>query len=225
MWKFTFSWLLIIALNAHGQDAGEIVSGLLDTDTLPKYRVRSVSANFNVMRFGENLLNKPRNSYEVQGELGIHKFFLTGDFGFEETVRQTYSSNGSYWRIGLDANMSAKWEEGNMIGIGLRYARANFSDQAVFSQTLLDGNDDPVLVQQIELSNDNLQARWGELIFKMRGAIHKNLYMGYTMRYQFYMILSPYPEELRPFDVPGYGKTRRPNSFQFDYYVGWRFGK
>ena len=218
MWKCIFSLIVLSAHFLHAQEEEKVVVEILNVDTLPKYRIRSVEFNYNLMRFGENLLNKPRVSQEFQGELGVHKYFLVLDLGSEKTTREGYSMEGNYWRVGMDANLSAAWEDGNMIGLGLRYAKANFSDRASISRTLDDSSE-----IQIPLANENLSARWGELVFKIRGKVYKNLYTGYTMRYQFFKLVTPYPEELRPFDIPGYGKTKRPNSFQFDYYIGWRF--
>lgn len=220
MWKYIFSLLLLVSLSVTaqtGEDIG-ITEDLFVNDSLPKFRIRSITANYNVMRFAENVLDKPRTSQEIQGELNIHKFYLVGDLGFETTDRLGYESEGTYWRAGLDVNLSAAWEEGQFIGLGLRVAQANFSDQALVTRTLVDESE-----LLVNLANDNLKAQWAELVFKIRGKIAGNIYTGYTMRYQFFLNYDKYPEELRPFDVPGYGKTKRPNSFQFDYYIGWRF--
>ena len=219
MLRFISSLLLLISLYGYSQDASDIVEDIVKVDTLPKWRIRSLNANLNLMRLGENLLNKPRTSDEINLELGIHKFFLVADFGLEETERTGYAMDGSYWRVGVDANLSTAWDDGQMIGIGLRVAQASFSDQAAIQRTI---PSDPEIVQEILLSNNNLTANWAELVFKIRGGLSKNIYTGYTMRYQVYLVTKPYPEELRPFDVPGYGKTKRPNSFQFDFYIGWR---
>lgn len=221
MWKFISSLLLLaIAIQSSAQTDEEIESArnVLAQDTLPKFRIRSVTANYNIFRMAENLLDKPRTSQEVQVEMNIHKFFLVGDMGSEKTERLGYQMEGNYWRAGLDINLSSAWEEGQFIGLGLRVAQANFSDQAQITRTLVDDSE-----LAVNLNNEDIKAQWAELVFKIRGKIAGNLYTGYTMRYQFFRNYDPYPEELRPFDVPGYGKTKRPNSFQFDYYIGWRF--
>ncbi len=220
MWKYIFSLFILTGSIASAQTDAEVeaVENLLVQDTLPKFRVRSLTANYNVFRMAENILNKPRTSNEIQGELGIHKFFVVADFGTESTKRLGYEMEGTYWRAGLDVNLSSAWQEGQFIGLGLRVANASFSDQAEITRILVDDSE-----MVVNLSNENLKAQWAELVFKIRGKIAGNLYTGYTMRYQFFLNYDPYPEELRPFDVPGYGKTKRPNSFQFDYYIGWRF--
>jgi len=221
MWKYIFSLLLLAVVFSSSAQTEEdlgLSEDLFSLDSLSKYRIRSITVNYNLMRMAENVLDKPRTSNEINAEMNIHKFFIVADFGTETTRRLDYSMDGTYWRAGLDVNLSSAWEEGQFIGLGLRYAQANFSDEGSVRRTLAD--DSELLVN---LSNDDITAQWAELIFKIRGKIGGNIYTGYTMRYQFFLNYDPYPEALRPFDVPGYGKTRRPNSFQFDYYIGWRF--
>lgn len=218
MWKYIFSIAILVCVQAQAQDASNFVEEILEMDTLPKYRMRSVQIGANLMRLGENLLDKPRTSGEFQVELGVHKFFLVADLGAVKTSRGEYSMEGNYWRVGVDANMSAAWDEGQMIGLGVRIAGAKFSDQATITRTIADGLDQTIL-----LSNSDLQTTWAELVFTVKGELSKNLYTGYTMRYQVFQNYKSYPAELRPFDIPGYGKTTLANSVQFDYYIGWKF--
>ncbi len=226
MWKSTFSGvLLVVGCLAFGQST-QSIQNLLSQDSLPKYRLRSFSVNYNVLRLGETMLNQPRNGQEIQGELAIHKFNITVDYGTQKTQRgedYSYTNDGSYWRAGIDVNMSANWQDGNMVGMGLRYCQATFDENTTVIQRLEDVEGNVFFEQSIDLSNPNVSAQWAELVFKMRGKIWKNLYTGYTMRFQFFMNTDVGDSELRPFDIPGYGKTTKPNSFGFDYYVGWRF--
>lgn len=226
MWKSIFSGAtLLIAALSWGQST-QAVENLLNQDSLPKFRVRSLSVNYNALRAGETVLNKPRNGQEIQGELAVHKFNLTFDYGNQKSERgadYSYVSDGTYFRAGIDVNMSANWQDGNMVGMGLRYGQAMFDEQAVFTKSLVDVDGNTFFEQNIDLSNPKTKAQWGELVFKMRGVIWKNFYTGYTMRLQFAMRTDATDSELRSFDIPGYGKTTKNNSFGFDYYVGWRF--
>lgn len=204
---------------AQTEQAQRVLDSL--SESRPKFMPRSLQLNYNVLRMGEVILAKPQQSQEIQAELGIHKFFLVADFGTSTILRgdeYTYQNDGTYWRVGADVNMSKSWQE-NMIGLGLRYCQAQFSDRATFERELLDGS-----TQIFDLNNPDLRSRWAELVFKMRVKLWKGLSTGYTMRYQFFEYTPGLEDsQLRPFDIPGYGKTNRPNSFQFDYYVGWRF--
>ena len=198
---------------------------LVTIDEGPKFYLRSFEANYNILRLSQNLLSKHKTSQELQVELGIHKkYSLVADLGYAKTNRgktYDYESKGSYWRVGIDANMSSDVESGNFIGMGLRYARANFEDRISYDQTTLDKNGN-TLVQGLTYTNSKLTSDWMELVFKMRVNVWKQFYTGYTLRYQFFNQLDGADNELQTFDIPGYGKTTQPNSFGFDYYLGWR---
>jgi len=218
MWRFIFSALCCFVCFTVLAQEPKLPDSLMETR--PKFAPRFIQVNYNALRFVENLLNKPQNSQEVQVEMGIHKFQLVADIGRAETNRgndYVYRNDGTYWRVGFDINMSKAWEE-QMIGLGLRYARASYQDAAIFTRPLGDGSE-----QAFELANTDLEARWAELVFKMRVPVWKGLITGYTMRYQFFQVTQGLEgSQLKPFDIPGYGKTNRPNSFGFDYYIGWR---
>jgi len=157
--------------------------------------------------------------------VGFHeRLFLTADAGFAKTNRgdtYSYQSDGTYWRTGLDINMAKNPDKGNLIGVGLRYAKAVYKDEIAYTRSFLDQNDQTI-TQDVALENADLSSEWIEFVFKMKVKIWKRFYTGYTMRYQFFLQLDGAESELQPLDIPGYGKTSRPNSFGFDYYIGWR---
>ena len=97
----------------------------------------------------------------------------------------------------------------------MRYARASFEDELTFT------SDQGFGEQTFNVSNAKLNARWIEVVFGLRGKIVSNLYTGFTMRWQFARKING-EGELKTFDIPGFGKTRRENSTAFDYYFMWR---
>jgi hypothetical protein len=222
MWRYIFSAALCcLLISGFGQEVEKEVKEAL-VEPVPKFAPRFLQFNYNLFRLGENVAGKPRSSQEIQAELGLHKFLIVADLGVANVTRggedYFYESQGNYWRLGIDANLSTAWVRGQVIAIGLRYANASYEDRAQFTRVL--AND---AIQEFDLSNTNLSSRWAELVFKMRVPVWKNLSTGYTMRYQFYQVTQGLENNaLQPLDIPGYGKTNRPNSFQFDYYIGWR---
>ena len=186
MWRYIFSGFLIYtAVTARTQETPDLI--ILDEE--PSIAFRYLQVNYNALRFTENILNKPKTSQELQMEIGFHKkYSLTADIGFANTTRvetYDYSSEGSFWRAGIDVNMSSNTESGNFIGMVLRYARANFEDRINFDQTTLDRSEMPIN-QNLTFVNPNLTSEWMELVFKMRVNLWKQFYSGYTMRYQFF---------------------------------------
>ena len=194
-------------------------------DEEPAFSFRYLQANYNALRLVQNVVKEPKSSQELQVELGVHKkYTLVGDFGFAKVNRgETYSykSQGKFWRAGIDVNMSGDKESSNFIGVGWRYARTRFDDEIAYDLSIAGGTSED-LIQNIRFENPKLTSEWMEFVVTMRVKIQKQFYTGYTLRYQFFNQLKYDREELKPFDIPGYGKTNRANSFGFDYYVGWR---
>lgn len=195
-------------------------------DEGPSFSFRYIQANYNALRIVQNVVNGPKVSQEFQVELGIHKkYALVGDYGFARTERgetYTYKNEGVFWRTGINMNMSSDKESGNFIGVGWRYARARFEDNIAYDLSVLDQNSE-AQIQNVNFENPKLTSEWMEFVVTMRVKIHNQFYTGYTLRYQFFNQLKYNREELKPFDIPGFGKTTNANSFGFDYYVGWRF--
>jgi len=226
MCRFIFNVLVwssgMLVAFAQDADVADAVKKITE-EPHPKFAPRFIQFNYNLLRLGENLLDKPQTSHELQTELGIHKYLIVADWGSANTERgtdYTYQSEGNYWRVGLDANMSKAWAEGQVLAIGLRYARANHADQTAFTRVFGANGE---IVQDFSFENTDLSSRWAELVFKMRTKVWKGLSTGYTMRYQFFLVTNGLEtSQLKPFDVPGYGRTNRPSSFGFDFYIGWR---
>lgn len=157
-------------------------------------------------------------THEFQTAVAIHKYNVVLDFGVEEHMRGesfAYENKGSYYRIGLDRNFTKDKASGNVLSLGLRYARANFNDRLMFTADQGFGEQDYLL------ENNALTARWVEVAFALRGRIVSNLYMGFALRWQLLRQING-EGELQPFDIPGFGKTKRQNSTAFDYYLAWR---
>lgn len=222
MWRFIFSgFLIFLALKIRAQE----VPHLAMIASKPKIALRSLALNYNLLRLSQNLVSRSKTSQEIQAELKFHeRFFLVAAIGLAMTQRgktYDYNSKGSYWRVGVDADMSKNPNSENVLGVGLRYAQANFEDQIIYLRSLQDQDGTPI-AQKLAFSNPSLVAQWAELVFNMRVKIWKQFYLGYTLRYQFSLQIDKADNHLKPFDVPGYGKTTQSNSFGFDYYVGWR---
>jgi len=102
-----------------------------------------------------------------------------------------------------------------VLSLGLRYSRAYFRDELDYT------TDQDFGEENYLYSNDELRARWFEVTFNLRGRVVSNLYMGFTMRWQTFRALNG-EADLKAYDIPGFGTTRRNNSTAFDYYLMWR---
>ena len=182
------------------------------------FRPHEIKLGMNVVRSARTAFGTDLVTHEIEAALAMHRFVVVGNFGIEERQRGEtfdYENKGSYYRIGIDRNFTKDKESGNALTLGLRYARASFNDQMAFTADQGFGE------QNYFLENENLTARWVEVAFGLRGKVVSNLYMGFTMRWQFARKISG-EGALKTYDIPGFGKTRRQNSTAFDYYLMWR---
>ena len=191
-------------------------------DTIPKVPIdwtpHEIKVGTNLVRLGRTVFGTGLSTYEIQAGLSMHQATVVLDVGFEENLRGDsldYSNRGNYFRFGGDWNFIKDLPSGNVLSLGLRYARASFEDEIRFTQDFGFGE------QDFQYTNANLNARWFEVTFNLRGKIVSNLYMGFTMRWQFARKING-EGDFKTFDVPGFGKTRRENSTAFDYFIAWR---
>ena len=178
----------------------------------------NVKIGINLIRAGKTHLGTNNDTKELELELGVNGSNFVFDYGTEKHDRISgyiYSNEGSYYRLGIDRNFIKRPSKGNVLSLGLRYARAGFEDELIY--TLNNGFGD----QNFNLSNPDLKARWIELVFNLRGKIVSQLYMGFTLRWKFSRKISG-ENELKTYDVPGFGNTSRENATSIDYYLMWR---
>lgn len=228
MWRYIFSlWFSAAILSSSGQQPGQdrekqppenTESG--DQAALPKadWTPHDLKVGFNAIRSGRTVFGSDILTHEIQSALAMHQLNVILDLGIEENTYgegYRYENKGRYFRFGADWNFVNDKESGNAISLGLRYARAGFDDRLEYSSDLGFGTTD------ISLENSKLNARWLEVTFNLRGKVVDNLYMGFTMRWQFMRKVNG-EGQLATFNVPGFGNTKRQNSTAFDYYFMWR---
>lgn len=191
-------------------------------DTIPKPQIdwspHELKLGTNLIRSGRSIFGTGLSSYEVQAALAMYRAIAVLDVGIEENIRGdsvNYENRGNYFRFGGDWNFIKDQPSGNVLSLGLRYARAVFEDRLLYTRDLGFGE------QNFLYTNSSLKARWYEVTFNLRGKIVSNLYMGFTMRWQFARKING-EGDLKTYDVPGFGNTRRENSTAFDYFVIWK---
>lgn len=212
MWRFIFSCItLVTVLHSFGQTKE-------DQNLKKGFVLHDVKIGMNAIRLGRSSFGTGFSSHEIEGALAINDFNLVADFGVEKNERGGsfgYENSGKYFRFGADWNFTKDRPGGNVLSLGLRYARSSFEDQLTFVADQGFGS------QTYSFDNNDLAARWFEVVFNLRGKIIANLYMGFTLRWQTFRKLNG-EGMLKAYDIPGFGKTKRENSTAFDYYLAWR---
>lgn len=168
---------------------------------------------------GISAFSSNRSGYEINGDIDFDKFFLVWDIGHENRDRVTplfnYNSEGDYFRIGLDVNLlnPHKNQNNNVMFFGVRLAKAFYDDRVSF--TIVDNNYGEI--SQFR-RNFGLVANWLEFTAGIKVRMWKNLYLGYTGRLKFSKDLKG-DEAIRPFDIPGFGKSKERSVFGINYYI------
>ncbi len=160
------------------------------------------------------------SAFETQVDIDIHNIFLAVDFGREKSLLSAedfdYENKGSYYRVGIQANIQPYNINRNVIFFGFRYAGAAFKDKLDYINTT-----DKFGAAQFSLANDNLKANWLEFNVGMKIKMFKELYFGYTVHFKFGQSYAG-NGELTPRNIPGYGKSDKKSAAGFSYYISYR---
>jgi hypothetical protein len=178
------------------------------------------------IRFGTDVISVIRiptdesfNGWEASADIDFYRYFLTAEIGNWSrnytSANETYANDGTYWRVGVDANFLKKDPEKNMLFLGVRYASGDFNETLTINQN------DTWNTTNYVLTNTGTQANWFELTGGIRIKMWKYFWLGYTARYKF--ALSTNEKGLmKPSDVPGYGSTDGANTWGFNYQLFFR---
>lgn len=157
------------------------------------------------------------HGWEVTGEMDFSRYYLVLDYGSSGRDLQSdsaaYSSNGKYWRAGIDINFLTKDPDRNVFSLGARYGRS------VFAESMSVSRYDPLWgVHNDNFFHDNVNAWWLELTTGLRVKIWKIFWVGYTGRLKFALKTNA-SDEMLPHEVPGFGRTDKETTWGFNYYV------
>jgi hypothetical protein len=187
-------------------------------------QMRKISYRPTQLRFATDLVSLVKtfaqddyNGWEANLDVDFYRYYLAIDMGAsareQASENDQYTNKGTYFRFGADINFLLKDEDRNMLYFGGRYARS------MFSETLVVSTIDPVWGEyQNAYTNDNANARWFELTGGLKVRMWKNLWLGYTARYKFWLKTNDSPD-MEPYEIPGYGTTNKKSTWGFNYQV------
>ena len=221
MLRYIFSLsliFLVVGLQAQQTNDTTVVEETKD------YAPSMIILGYNTVPLVNTLFFSGKAAQNGQVGLDLANYLLMLDFGIQSTERKgetyTYQNDGTFYRIGIEANVLKTASDANGLMLGLRYARSRFSDQMKISDDFGFG---PV---EIESVNEVVKSRWWELTLGLNVKIYKQIYFGYLVRYKLYKV-NKGVNSLVPYDLPGFGKNENKTTVGFDYYIRWilPFGK
>jgi len=218
--------ITICAAMAQGQNQQVEQLEVILADTIAKprlFRPTMLLIGVDAVTGLSSIISSQKNGWEMQAEIDLHRYFLVAEYGRENLnisdSTYLYTSSGNYWRFGIDANLIPRDAFGSILYFGLRYGKASFKDSMVGSNFEPFWGDIP-----IDEFNDNVTARWLEVVTGMKAKVWKNLYLGYILRLKFAKkIIDKEELNLDPFRIPGYGLADQNSFWGVNYYIAWKF--
>lgn len=171
--------------------------------------------------------------YEFNGSIDFHRLMLEGDYGRghiqrkgiykQKSIPSSCKNEGQYFRIGLNYNFIKKTTDHNAAFLGVRYAMSHFQDH--LEGTLKDEywergkirgwGDYPIDSQQ-----EQLKARWFEIVAGAKVKVWEWIYIGCAARYKFGKKISNGTSHV-PFDIIGWGLNEE-DAFGLNCYISLR---
>ncbi len=171
------------------------------------------------------VFSETRGFFEVEADIDVGNFFVVTDYGISDYVLDEptyyYKNTGTYFRVGADYNLMHTDPNNNIAFIGLRFSTSSFGDQLDFDTQAVIESETGWPNTRETFENSGMRATWFELVAGLKIRVVKQLYMGFTARYKFVLDVNG-AKDLKPFYVPGFGKTSSDAAFGFNYYVSYR---
>jgi len=168
-----------------------------------------------------NLWEPSISNYEGMADIDFNKFFGVIEIGsasYQSTDTPTsYTSNGAFFRIGADVNMTPKDYKLNILFFGIRYATTTFKES--LSGELQNSGWG---LNAIEATQSKSSVNWVELNIGMRVRLVNSFYTGYSLRFKLLKHNTFSENNLETYFIPGYGLAENTSNWGVSYYVQYR---
>lgn len=209
---FTSILLVAVVLQLNAQDRIEHDSSRL------KFLPTGIRVGTDLLAIGKSMYTNYFKGWEINVDADVYRrYYLTMDYGSWTTNyalnNGVYSSDGRYFRVGVDINFMLKDVERNMFFIGFRRGHTGYTDYSDYSYADPNFNN---RLTEVHVSNSNPSANWNELTTGLRVKLWKYVWLGATGRFKF-SYSGRGQDNLVSYDVPGYGKTIKNNWWGINY--------
>ena len=190
-----------------------------------KYVPMGIRVGIDVFEPISRIWQQHRSQREFNVDIAFHRVLFEADYGRSNSKREDvnkqnsvsiYKSHGDFFRIGLDYNFLKKKPNHSVIFMGARYAMSSFKDEltsTIEKQKYWAG-------RSIDAQQNNLKARWLELVGGAKVKVWNRLFVGFTVRLKFNKHVRNTHAYL-PFEVPGWGLNALKTYGGFNYYLSY----
>lgn len=208
-------FLTLITSTALCQDADTVRA---DSVIKHSFIPTGIRIGTDLISIGKTQFQNNFSGWEVNADVDFYRYFLAFDYGsWSRTFTSdlgNYANDGTYWRVGVDVNFLLKDIDRNLFFLGMRYGKANFSeDLNVYAYNQFTDS-----YEDLYYSHSGVNAHWFELTTGLRVKIWKVIWMGYTARFKF-GLKTDNTTDIIPADVPGYGRTYKDSYWGFNYQI------
>ena len=218
MFRYIISILLIVPSFTMAQNQEKDTTTFSLTSFVPQ-GIKFGVDGFGLIRTG---INPNLTTIEGKAEFDFKKYigvFETGVYTntIDSLPKYRYNISGSFFKIGIDANLLHKSEDKSVFTFGLRYGRARQTDKLQYRIN------DPVygFTDNLSAVNSKIGGGWVEMVVGLQVEIFNNLYLGYSARYKLGLRFKQ--QEFVPFEMAGYGRTetvsQKNSTWGFNYYL------
>ncbi len=190
-------------------------------------RKKGLRIGYDLSRTALGYIDTDRKPFEVSADFEVApRYYATVEYGQELVSKEndlySYSSTGSFARIGVDINSMQKKltvDQYEMMYLGLRYGFASYQYQ-VPNLTITDnywGGRSVTSSTRVPLG----ETHWFEVVGGIRGEIFPNFFIGWAFRARL-RLHSPDNTIMDPLYIPGYGKGSKRLNMGFSYSIFYR---
>ena len=183
-----------------------------------------IAVGIDLAPFITHFFSKERFGVEANARYTFNrKWQAVAETGYENVEidddKMTYSSNGSFVRLGMDYNFFSVDETDNNdnILLGLRYGVA-IQEHHCSNYTV---REDYWGDYSGSLASSTVNSHWAEFVFGLRSEVLKNMYMGWSVRVRTVIGVGA-DNVLEPYSIPGYGRHNKSTNLGFTYTLGYQ---
>ncbi|WP_375580409.1 DUF6048 family protein [Marivirga tractuosa] len=209
------------------EETGEVeeVEEVENTETAQKL---SIGIAFDYLKLHTLLIDESEKWEGAVNFRILDKVSVIGEYGIAELTPEEayknseYTSEGNYFRIGLDYHFTVI--PNNFLFLGIRYAQSSFNENIVYEI----GN--PVFENDRgEISRNNLNTTWYEFVLTSEKKVRKIrkmdipdiLSIGFKFRLKSLQEYDTF-NDFEVKNIPGYGRTNIKLNPEFNLYVKFR---